>query len=87
MLGGCQKKMYYVRNTGSRLFTEAYFVMRAGADYAVCENDLAAEADRIIRQRFPSGKRRWQRPRHFTAIMVVVGVVIGAAVMWAVTAG
>ena len=82
MLGGCQKKMYYVRNTGSRLFTEAYFVLRAGADYAVCENDLAAEADRIIRQRFPVGKRRWRKPRHFAAIMFGVGVVLGAAVTW-----
>lgn len=82
MLGGYQKKMYYVRNTGSRLFSEAYFVLRAGADSgAFCENDLAAEADRILRERFPAGKRRWRRPKHFAAIMFAVGVVVGAAVM------
>lgn len=84
MLSGCSKKMYYVRNTGSRLFSEAYFVLRAGADSAVPENDLAAEADRIIRQRFPSGKRRWRRPKHFSAIMFAVGVIVGAAVMAAI---
>lgn len=78
MLSGYQRKMYYIRNTGSRMFTEAYFVLRAGAESGIAEADLAAEADRIIREKFPTGRRRWRRPKHLTAIMFGIGVAVGA---------
>jgi len=81
MLSGYQRKMYYVRNTGSRMFSEAYFVLRAGAESGIAESDLAAEADRIIREKFPTGRRRWRRPKHLPAIMFTVGIIVGVAVM------
>lgn len=83
MLGGCQKKMYYIKDTRSRLFTEAYFVLRNGADmHPICENDLAAEADRILRERFPAKKRRLKRPKYLCAITFVCGAIAGGAFTW-----
>ena len=46
---GLQKKMIVVRTHDSRLFEEAYFVMRKdGASPADSSRDMLAEADRII---------------------------------------
>jgi len=71
--------MYYVRDTGSRLFGEAYFVLREGLDgERIRENDLAAEADRILRERFFTPKRRWRRPRLVSVGLFVLGALIGA---------
>lgn len=82
MIGGYQRKMYYIRDTRSRVFKEAYFVLREGAEAdPVCENDLAAEADRILREHFPRGKRKKKLPKYFPAIMFVAGIIIGAAAM------
>ncbi len=85
MLGGCQKKMYYIKDTKSRLYSEAYFILREGAemDY-VCETDLAAEADRILREKLRGKRRRLRLPKHFAAITFILGGVIGAAVMWGI---
>lgn len=82
MLGGYQRKLYYIKDTGSKLFREAYFVLREGADTGfVCENDLAAEADRILRERFPSRKFRIKRSRAVAVITFTVGIAVGAALM------
>lgn len=85
MLGGCQKKMFYIKDTKSRLYSEAYFILREGAelDY-VCENDLAAEADRILREKLHGKRRRLKLPRHFAAVTFILGWIIGAVVMWGI---
>lgn len=82
MIGGCQRRMYYVRDTGSRLFREAYFVLREGAGVAAAEGDLAAEADRILRERFP-GRRRRRIPGKWAvfAAGAIIGTAVGMAVM------
>ncbi len=56
MLKGCQKKIYYMKNTGGKYFEEAYLVLRAdlpeaksGGGSASYTTDLAAEAERIVR--------------------------------------
>ena len=82
MLGGCQKKMYYIKDTRSRLFTEAYFVLRSGADlHPISENDLAAEADRILREKFPTKKRFWKQPKHLAVLTLFIGMAIGAGIV------
>ena len=48
MVTGCQRKIFYVKDTKSRVFSEAYFILRGSADFAVSDCDLAAEADRIF---------------------------------------
>lgn len=83
MLGGCQKKMFYVKDTKSRLFCEAYFILREGADMSyVCENDLAAEADRILRERFPNKKRRFKKFKASAAALFILGIIAGAGIMY-----
>lgn len=80
---GCRKNMYYIKDTKSRLFTEAYFVLRCGTEmHHISENDLAAEADRILRERFPVGRKRILTPRRIQTITFAVGAVLGGGLMW-----
>ena len=49
MLRGCQKKIVFLKNTGSKLFDEAYFVISDKADSEkICRTDMITEANRII---------------------------------------
>lgn len=46
---GYQKKVIFLKNTGSNLFDEAYFVMsRDGENSSLGEEDMVSEANRII---------------------------------------
>lgn len=50
---GCQKRMYCIKNVGGLYFEEVYFVLKRTApdpkaQIAGC--DLAAEAERIVRE-------------------------------------
>ena len=54
---GYQKKVIYVKNTGSRHFEEAYFVLRPDSEGASASPDsMILEANRIINENF--GKRK-----------------------------
>lgn len=53
MTKGCQKKIYYLKNPGSKYFEEAYLVLRPDiaekrGKTAAC--DLASEAERIVQE-------------------------------------
>ena len=48
MVRGCQKKIVYLKSTGSDVFDEAYFVVRDGALTSVGECDMIKEANRIL---------------------------------------
>ena len=46
---GYQRKVIHIKNTGSYLFDEAYFVLsRDGEDLKLGEDDMVTEANRII---------------------------------------
>ena len=46
---GYQKKVIYLKNTGSHIFDEAYFVLRRGIEAERREeSDILAEANRIL---------------------------------------
>jgi hypothetical protein len=46
---GYQRKIIHLKNTGSYLFDEAYFVLsRDGEDLHIGEDDMVKEASRII---------------------------------------
>ena len=49
MLRGCQKKIVFLKNTGSKLFDEAYFVISDKAKESA-PPDLIREANRIIEE-------------------------------------
>lgn len=59
---GYQKKVVYVRNPESRIFDEAYFVLREGSDPCVSSRDMVEEATRIIERECSAGKidGRWR---------------------------
>ena len=51
MLRGCQKKIIVMKNTGSPMFDEAYFILSENALRAhASERDMINEANRIIRE-------------------------------------
>lgn len=51
MLKGCQRKIIVMKNTGSSIFEEAYFVIRETATKAhISEIDMITEANRIIKE-------------------------------------
>lgn len=61
---GSEKKIIYVKDTGSKIFEEAYFVIRRGVDgedSRPSENDMVREATRIVAQNgaeYPAARRR-----------------------------
>ena len=49
MVRGCQRKVIFLKNTNSKLFSEAYFIIDDRADTrALTEGDMVREANRII---------------------------------------
>ena len=49
MLRGCLKKTVYLKNTGSKIFDEAYFLIsERAASSGISSDDMIAEAGRII---------------------------------------
>lgn len=62
MIRGAQKKMIVVRTHDSRMFEEAYFVMRRDTDEKIHGEDMLWEANRIIEGSLAgSGKERRYR--------------------------
>ena len=46
---GCQKRMIMLKNTGSELFEEAYFILKESKNGSLAnENDMIKEANRIV---------------------------------------
>ena len=81
MLKGAQKKMIVVKTQDSKVFEEAYFVMRT--DTAASGEDMVSEANRIIEK--CCEKRRDKRRRIDASVLVPVcafmlGSIIGAAI-------
>ncbi len=61
MLKGCQKKLIVMKNTGSPMFDEAYFILSENALRAhASERDIINEANRIIRE---GGDRTPRKPQ------------------------
>ena len=55
MIKGCQKRIIQIKDTKSRVFEEAYFVLKNGASDAVSEKDIISEATSIINRYSQSG--------------------------------
>lgn len=65
LMKGCQKRIIVMKNTGSNLFDEAYFILKDNAvrAQAISEHDMVGEATRIIAENLLVGDRRLGRPR------------------------
>ena len=61
---GYQRRVIFLKNTGSALFEEAYFVMRSEEmTEGKTEADMVSEAGRIIEENFGKRKSRKRIPR------------------------
>ena len=78
---GYQKRVIYLKNTGSRHFEEAYFVVRSGE--VASPEKMIDEANRIVEENTNGGKggflysKRW----HIAAFML--GAALSSAVFLA----
>lgn len=76
---GSEKKIIYVRDTGSKLFEEAYFVIRRGVGEegdGVGEDEMVREASRIVEaggSSYPATVRRARFRRAAIAFLCGVG--------------
>lgn len=72
MLKGCQKKIIVMKNTGSPIFEEAYFILSENAQRAhTSERDMISEANRIIRESGAGKADRFSRlPRALRAVIL-----------------
>ena len=54
---GCQKRVIYLKNTGSEYFEEAYFVLKTTDSQKRSDTDIIREANRIIEENIGKRKR------------------------------
>ena len=72
---GCQKRVIYLKNTGSEYFEEAYFVLKNTSDtMKYSDTDIIREANRIIEENI--GKRK--RINFKKWLPLVLAFIIGA---------
>ena len=77
MIKGAQKRMIVVKTTDSRVFEEAYFVMRG--ETSVSGEDMVTEAGRIIER--CAGKRRERIRQASASILIPICSFIGGSVV------
>lgn len=81
---GYQKKVIFLKNTGSHLFDEAYFVMsREGEEAAIDQSDMVLEANRIINESLEGRESRIGRERGKKAFLIpfLIGALFSAVLM------
>lgn len=89
MVKGCKKNVVYLKNTGSEMFEEAYFIIsEAGKRKNQTENDMVCEANKIVNSSpvsayFLGAKKTRESAR---AVNRVVWFMAGACVMTALNA-
>ncbi len=76
MIKGAQKRMIVVKTASSRIFEEAYFVMRG--ESSATENDMVSEANKII-ENCGSGRREKKSKRAEVFLLPIVMFMSGSA--------
>lgn len=75
---GYQRRVVFLKDTGSTLFDEAYFVMRSDEmAEGKTDDDMISEADRIISENF--GSRKSEFRRRLTSFLI--SFLLGATLM------
>ena len=83
MLKGAQKRMIVVKNSDSKLFEEAYFVLRHESRNE--ESDMVAEANRIIEEcGGRKGKHKKYGPKE---LICAAALFLGGGTLGGVTVG
>ena len=74
---GYQRRVIFLKNTGSALFEEAYFVMRSEEmAEGRSEADMVSEATRIIEENFGKRKKRLKKVRPLSLLFSFLGGMI-----------
>ena len=78
---GYQKKVIFLKNTGSHLFDEAYFVVsREGEAAHVEQSDMVFEANRIIKESLEGKELRLRRESGGKFFGFVIPFFLGALI-------
>ena len=65
MVRGCQRKVIFLKNTESKIFSEAYFIVDDRTP-DTCEADMIREANRIINENLALGAGERGRGSRFS---------------------
>ena len=85
---GYQKKVIFLKDTGSHLFDEAYFVVsRRGEEAGICKSDMILEANRIIKESLTDKENRIRGIRGVFRLSLIVPFLVGAVVSFLITMG
>lgn len=83
---GYQKRVVYLKNPGSAIFEEAYFIIRERPDGDDDEKTIMDEANRIIEEN-SSGGRKKRRGRFLGVFLpFTLGITVGFAALFIITA-
>ncbi len=78
---GYQKKVIFLKDTGSHLFDEAYFVVsREGEAAHIEQSDMVFEANRIIKESLEGKESRMGRERKRRALSFIIPFFLGAII-------
>lgn len=84
---GAEKKVIHLKNTGSSLFSEAYFIVNEGRDNSRAQiKDMLSEADRIIdesisRDSTDKGEKRRKLLRFLLPFLLGVVLTLSVAIL------
>ncbi len=78
MLKGCQKKIVFLKDTGSDFFEEAYFVMKSEYD-SVNKDDIVYEATKIANG-ICQEKSKKENSNAWKPLFLSIGMLIGAII-------
>ena len=80
---GYQKKIIYMKNTGSKHFEESYFVLKSDIEKTgISCNEMIDEANRIIEENFDQNSHGFL----YSVRWYIIAFLIGCAVTFAISA-
>ena len=81
LLRGCHRRMICIKSANSRLFDEAFFVLRE-EEKTASEADMLAEAERILKENLLPRGRRAARSRPVQRWKLALAFCLGLLVAW-----
>jgi hypothetical protein len=83
---GYQKKVIFLKDTGSHLFDEAYFVVSSMGEKAnIDQSDMVFEANRIIKESLTDKEKRLEGEGKFFRKSFIIPFFAGAVVTFLIT--
>lgn len=82
MIRGCHKSIVFLKDTGSELFEEAYFILKPNTTYQK-ENDIVSEATKLVNGLCKETNNRREKRRRRLGILLgfLLGMACGCGAM------